>query len=312
MARENWGRQNRENYHNRRGGSWQRSPQTRPPPHDWQSSVPHWEKKFCARVGAVPWHKLVDAKKFLHLYPDILGWNDSACEEAFRNAKQRFWAEINGVPCNIEPSDPDIYIDEIDWNPKIHPELVLELEREPVPLDLPEQHDAAIINFESPLYTTKPIPCTGWDDDVQGDPIVAGKSDSLPRIINCDNHDADNMEENLECNYFLREDTEPVKQKERDGGLGDHSAVKENRWDHSKDRNDWDWNDSDCNNYPPDDGKNRGGGSWKGNYKYASPAFHRDTYQVHRGCSTGREGKSANFGYRQQPLGERLPSYWRW
>ncbi|KAK9289436.1 hypothetical protein L1049_007591 [Liquidambar formosana] len=65
----------------------------------------------------------------------VVKWNDSAGEEAFHNAKNRFWAKINGLPCDLPFPDPDIYIDEIDWNPNIDPELVLDLEREPIDPD---------------------------------------------------------------------------------------------------------------------------------------------------------------------------------
>jgi hypothetical protein len=35
-------------------------------------------------------------------YKDIIGWDDSAGEEAFDNAKARFWAQING----LQPEPP--------------------------------------------------------------------------------------------------------------------------------------------------------------------------------------------------------------
>ncbi|GFY84729.1 hypothetical protein Acr_03g0015030 [Actinidia rufa] len=77
--------------------------QNRKPPtgSNWHSSVPSWEKKFCTVVGSIPWRK-----------------------RHSKNAKNRFWAEINGLPCDISLPDPDIYIDQIDWNSKVDPELV--------------------------------------------------------------------------------------------------------------------------------------------------------------------------------------------
>ncbi|XP_059649165.1 uncharacterized protein LOC132295099 [Cornus florida] len=104
--------------------------ESRNPPGVWQNSVPSWERKFCTLVGSIPWQKVVVAKKYMHCHSDVINWNDSAGEEAFHNAKKRFWAEINSLPCDITLPDPNIYIDEIDWNSKIDPELMLDVDRE--------------------------------------------------------------------------------------------------------------------------------------------------------------------------------------
>ncbi|CAI0461732.1 unnamed protein product [Linum tenue] len=103
-----------------------------PPPYEdyIDDGVPVWEKEFCYAVGAVPWHKVVDAKKFSYSQSQILKWDDSAGKEAFHNAKNRYWAVINGLSCDIPPPDPDACIDEINWNPYIDPELIRELEQE--------------------------------------------------------------------------------------------------------------------------------------------------------------------------------------
>ncbi|GFY96179.1 hypothetical protein Acr_11g0004850 [Actinidia rufa] len=129
----------------------------------WQPTVPAWEKKFCAVVGAFPWGKLVDTKKFIHLYENILKWNDSAGEEAFLNAKNRFWAEINGLPCDIASPDPDIYIDKIDWDSEVDPELFLDLEREhTVPSDR-EKREPVVI-FTQPIGSNYLFSSSGWGD----------------------------------------------------------------------------------------------------------------------------------------------------
>lgn len=93
-----------------------------------QDGIPMWEKRFCSLIGSVPWRKIVDAKKFMYCHSNILNWDDTAGEEAFHNAKKQFWAEMNGLYCDIRPPDPDIYIDEIDWNPVVDPELIKELD----------------------------------------------------------------------------------------------------------------------------------------------------------------------------------------
>lgn len=93
----------------------------------FEDGIPLWEKKFCSLIGSVPWQKVVHAKKFMYSN-NVLNWDDSAGKEAFHNAKNRFWAEINGFPFDISLPDPDIYIDEINWDPDIDPELIKDLE----------------------------------------------------------------------------------------------------------------------------------------------------------------------------------------
>ncbi|KAF8395768.1 hypothetical protein HHK36_019719 [Tetracentron sinense] len=70
----------------------------------------------------------------MFLDENVVQWNDSASEEAFHNAKKRFWAEINGLPHDVPLPDPDMYIDEVDWNSEIDPEL-LGLDKKLVVLD---------------------------------------------------------------------------------------------------------------------------------------------------------------------------------
>ncbi|KAJ0019949.1 hypothetical protein Pint_30985 [Pistacia integerrima] len=80
------------------------------------SNVPAWEKKFCQEVGLIPWKKLVNAKMYIYGFDHVVQWNDSAAEEAFKKAKLRYWSQINDEPCEIPLPNPDMYIDEIDWN----------------------------------------------------------------------------------------------------------------------------------------------------------------------------------------------------
>ncbi|KAF8022243.1 hypothetical protein BT93_G2397 [Corymbia citriodora subsp. variegata] len=93
-------------------------------------NVPSWEKRFCRLVGTIPWGKIVYSKTLLNYHDNIFHWDDSAAEEAFQNAKKRFWAEINGLPCDISLPDPDIFMDEINWNQAIDPELIKDLDKQ--------------------------------------------------------------------------------------------------------------------------------------------------------------------------------------
>lgn len=123
--------------------------------------MPSWEKKFCASVGSVPWRKLLETKRYLYLYDNVIKWNDSAVEEAFNNAKNRFWAQMNGFPCNISLPDPNIYIDDVDWNSSVDPELLLDLEREP---NSPSMDNENVVVFDGLLIPNQPLMCTGWGD----------------------------------------------------------------------------------------------------------------------------------------------------
>ncbi|KAF1879583.1 hypothetical protein Lal_00033240 [Lupinus albus] len=102
----------------------------------WVPTMPQWEKMFCSKVGAVPWRKLVEAKKYLSLHENVMNLDDFACTEAFGNAKNKFSTSIKGIPCTISLPDPEIYIDDIHWNSIVDDELIMELESETnVPID---------------------------------------------------------------------------------------------------------------------------------------------------------------------------------
>lgn len=96
-------------------------------------------------------------KKFVHLYEDVIKWDDSAGEEAFSNAKKRFWAEVNGFNCDISLPNPDLYIDKIDWDSESDPDLELE----PLNSNGNEDHDPVVI-FGDSLF---PNSVAGWGDD---------------------------------------------------------------------------------------------------------------------------------------------------
>ncbi|CAK7342686.1 unnamed protein product [Dovyalis caffra] len=142
-------RQRGEIYQHQEVQGTTRSRSRKPPPHgSWQPTVPSWEKRFCYSVGSIPWGKLLETKRSMYLYENVVQWNDSAGEEAFHNAKNRFWAEINGLPCNISLPDPDIYIDQIDWNSNVDSELLLDLEREPKDHDETSKREEVVIIAE--------------------------------------------------------------------------------------------------------------------------------------------------------------------
>ncbi|KAK6140505.1 hypothetical protein DH2020_025752 [Rehmannia glutinosa] len=91
------------------------------------NGVPSWEIDYCNSVR-VPWRKVLASKKYIYCHPNVQNWDDSAGKEALQNAKQRYWATINGLPCDNPLPGPDIYIDEIDWDPHMDPQLMADLD----------------------------------------------------------------------------------------------------------------------------------------------------------------------------------------
>jgi hypothetical protein len=258
----------------------------------WQPTVPSWEKRFCYSVGSIPWRKLLETKRFMYLYENVVQWNDSAGEEAFHNAKNRFWAEINGLPCNISLPDPDIYIDQIDWNSNVDPELLLDLEREPKDVDETSKGEEVVI-IGNPLLLNQPFSCAGWGE--------------------------------------LEEEFQKVPDLALDPGLGDfnHKVTKDDfPWEKSvtlpneaMNEDGWGncWNDScgwgnsewGANNDRKNVSDGTGGdwGTWDGQgqkregavrhmSRYKTSRFHGDEYPVDRGLwRHGRGRRRVNFVY---------------
>lgn len=91
--------------------------------------------------------------------PRVLEWDDSAGEEAFYNAKARYWAKTNNLPCSIPSPKSDTYIEEVDWNSEIDIELLKDLDKCCLSSDLDEDEVCG-----SACVRDYPPPCTGWGD----------------------------------------------------------------------------------------------------------------------------------------------------
>ncbi|MBA0748899.1 hypothetical protein Gogos_002877 [Gossypium gossypioides] len=155
-------RQRGGSYHqrgNNRQLSYSRQRTTHPKP----EPLPAWEKTFCIEVGAMPWERFVESKKNLYEHDKVFEWDDSAGLTAFQEAKQRFWEIYHGFPCeNKLPSNAaDLYIDDVDWNSKIDPELFSKIKSLTDDED-GEKHNAKEMDwFSIPL---EEIQATGWDE----------------------------------------------------------------------------------------------------------------------------------------------------
>ncbi|KAL9232608.1 hypothetical protein vseg_007700 [Gypsophila vaccaria] len=123
------------------------------------------EERFCATVGGVSWQDVVQNQKYMYQHAKILEWNDSAVKEAFRDAKNRFWANIHGQPCDNKLPDPDIFIDEINWDSTVDPKLLSDLEnRELDSSSETEQSDGGVIIGIPSVIIQSDFTPTGWGD----------------------------------------------------------------------------------------------------------------------------------------------------
>ncbi|KAL3625569.1 hypothetical protein CASFOL_031023 [Castilleja foliolosa] len=140
-----------------------RRSQNRKPSHgSWQpKTVPLWEKDFCKAVGSLDWETFLQLKKCIQLYDNVINWNDSAGEEAFLNAKRRYYAEINGFSCDNNPlPDPNRYIQDIDWDSKFD-DTSIDLESLPFS---PEPGHEPVVIFGDSFIADQGFGTTGWGD----------------------------------------------------------------------------------------------------------------------------------------------------
>lgn len=191
---------------------------------NWQQNLPSWEKRFVTSVGSLSWKKFLEAKEFTHLYDNILKWDDSAGKEAFRNAKDRFYAKIHGLPCDIQLPKPDLYIDQVDWNSEIDQDLILELESDSVAPDPNCEREPVVIfgdAIPNPYQHYSPY---GWGDS----------DDKMKKTANDDNNG-------------INWDDYVNKWDDWDVGPGNHSWVWSENNNNNKAEVDQGWNDQNNN-----------------------------------------------------------------
>ncbi|KAM7254591.1 hypothetical protein ACFE04_003971 [Oxalis oulophora] len=148
--------------------------------------IEEWEKRFCFEVGRVTWKRILDTHKFQFLFSasHAVQWNDSAGQKAFRDAKKRYLSKIKGLPCKIRLPDPDMYIDKIDWDSrtdndgfKLGDSAYLSDEDR----DEEEKKEEKILTFEDLFKPLEVLQPTGWDVEVNQEPITL-----TGMIVGCD------------------------------------------------------------------------------------------------------------------------------
>jgi hypothetical protein len=121
-----------------------------------------WEKNFCIDACAIPWAKLCETKRLMSLYKSVVDWDDSAALEAFNDAKARFCAVYHGQHYDIPLPDPDMFIDIINPDEYVDPELVADLERSR--RRVPRKDNGVSDVWDSFIFSDKTVPVTGWGD----------------------------------------------------------------------------------------------------------------------------------------------------
>uniref|UniRef100_A0A804QPZ0 Uncharacterized protein n=1 Tax=Zea mays TaxID=4577 RepID=A0A804QPZ0_MAIZE len=90
----------------------------------------------------------------------VVDWDDSAALEAFNDAKARFCAIYHGQHYDIPLPDPDMFIDIINPDEYVDPELVADLEKSR--RRVPRKDDGVPDVWESFIFSDKPVPVIGW------------------------------------------------------------------------------------------------------------------------------------------------------
>ncbi|PKU78844.1 uncharacterized protein LOC110092192 [Dendrobium catenatum] len=231
---------------------------------DSYHTVPSWERTFCSYVCRVPWRKICDADRVLYIYKNVAKWDDSAGREAFHNAKARYWAKINHLPCNIPLPDPDMYIEKVDFDTFIDPELAADIERsfvnpdtdvEPVinhldsledkPMAVTRCGEAEQSSSNWDKHIEKPVPASLWDDMGVNNGWGNG-------IVQCDSWQS---RRNHSMYVNGKETSHRVSWKDQDESWRHHDS-----WKDCQDRRNSSWNHTNSG-YPVDD--HQRDSSWK-------------------------------------------------
>ncbi|XP_058742405.1 uncharacterized protein LOC131614885 [Vicia villosa] len=106
-------------------------------------------------------------KRYTESHSKVMKWDDYAVKQAVYDAKFRHCAEINGYGWDIPLPDPDMYIDDVDWDASVDPELCMDLEREE---DARRKMIEKCVILESSLLLNQSLSAlglkpTGWEVD---------------------------------------------------------------------------------------------------------------------------------------------------
>ncbi|PWA93330.1 hypothetical protein CTI12_AA072120 [Artemisia annua] len=225
MMVDNWRRKGNQEFGRRKSHYHKRKPPASGGNSNGQHNVSSWEERFV--TSSIPWKQFLEAKKYAYLYNNVLNWEDSAAEEAFKTAKDAFYANLQGIPYDVKSHDPDCYNNKIDWNSQENNDLIRDFESEHVVEDIDSNHEPVVIFGDALPDPYKNYAPYGWgdaDDKVKGswgdaDDKVKG-SWGVSDDLNKGDGNGIKWEEYMEDGKIICDDT--------------NAGCKNNDW--------WDWN----------------------------------------------------------------------
>ncbi|KAI3872611.1 hypothetical protein MKX03_002032 [Papaver bracteatum] len=136
----------------------------------WRAKIAAaWEVHYCEEEGSIPWEQIAETQSSMETwawddeFKRCWDWDASSGEEALEKAKARYWCKLNGFRFESLKNEEsaDMYNDtDIDWDPKIDPEISLALNR--------WDDDEAIVNdwFDDDYLPNRDEKFTlGWGSD---------------------------------------------------------------------------------------------------------------------------------------------------
>ncbi|TKW17271.1 hypothetical protein SEVIR_5G355100v4 [Setaria viridis] len=247
-------------------------------------SVPLWEKKFCTDACAIPWGKLCETKKLMSLYTNVVDWEDSAALEAFNDAKARFCAVYHGQHCDIPLPDPDMFIDIVNPDEYVDPELVADLEKSR--RCAPRKDNGIPDVWDSFIFSDKPVPVTGWGDTETSN--TAGQQLS----VNWDSH----LEQPIEANskqtsgnwdcYVEQPAQTIVQQSSGNWDVFEEQQGQTSRWREETNPCIANWNMRDGNQ-----------DTWKHDSGWGSAATHTDPWDNHQDSYDVPDSQGVSYGH---------------
>ncbi|XP_020597591.1 uncharacterized protein LOC110037318, partial [Phalaenopsis equestris] len=250
-------------------------------------AAPSWERTFCSYVCRVPWRKICDADRVLCIHKNIANWDDSAGREAFQNAKARYWAKINGLPCNIPLPDPYMYVEKVDFDTFVDPKLTADLERSFFNPDV--NNESAASHLDSSEH--KPVPprscgeaeqsSSNWDKYIEK-PTLASVWDEMAAKNSWGDGIAQNDPWQSRRIYSMdadgREASCGVSWKDQDEAWRHHQS-----WKNGEDRRNSDWKNMNSSCTVHDDRMNSSwkfsGSSGRNNYLFEKKVQPQRTWQ---------------------------------
>jgi hypothetical protein len=180
------------------------------------------------------------------MYKNILQWDDSGALESFQAARSRFNAEYIGEPCDNPLPDPDMYIDQVDHDCIIDPELIADMEKELVfPETTKVRHRTATgtNGWDSIVCTDRVVPAAGWGSWGDSD-------DKDKEKDNLNNWDIYVENKLVESTGWGNNDwfNDPWERGNKATGWGNNDISSFSAWGQKEDANNDGWNNSWNNN----------------------------------------------------------------